>query len=216
VEDVHLHGGHGVQVSQDDVYRLPVPGDVDMEPPPAEARPVLDPEAGKVVRFAVRGDQLREGLEAPQDPHRGGGLEEDRPGGDFEEVRFVGAGRLDAFPVPPAAQDQRRLPPVRALRGEARPPPHPFEQAVGGRGDAGVAARVQGENQVSVKAMNPGLCFQGLRPGHDRGRPGRRRGAFGCPGRQRPCQQQDGEYQASAPHQPSRRAPGRRGAEAPS
>ena len=64
VQDVQLHGGHGVEIALDHLDGLPAPRHVDHEPPPWESRPVPDRGRRKKPAVLVPLGQLQERLEA--------------------------------------------------------------------------------------------------------------------------------------------------------
>ena len=70
VQDVQLHDRHGVEIALDHLHRLPVPGDVDHEAAPGEARPVGDHDRGQIPARAVPARELQQGLEAVEDAER--------------------------------------------------------------------------------------------------------------------------------------------------
>ena len=47
VKDVHLHGRHRVEIALEHLHRLEVTRDVDHQPAPWKARPIVDLNAGK-------------------------------------------------------------------------------------------------------------------------------------------------------------------------
>src|SRR6516225_3957145 len=89
VENVQLHGGHGIDVAEDDGKRHPVTGGIDHEAAPREARAIFDVDGGSGEALFGRCYQLGKGLDTAEGTVDGGGVEGGALGGDVEGVRFV-------------------------------------------------------------------------------------------------------------------------------
>ena len=89
MEDVHLQGGHAVQVPLDDLDGMEMTPGIDEQAPPGETGPVDDLDAGDVIPRLVRAEQLKEGFEAAEDADVGRRRQDDLSGVDDQRVGFV-------------------------------------------------------------------------------------------------------------------------------
>ena len=164
MQHVQLHRRHRVEVPQDHRLRHPVAHDVDHQPAPRIARPILDRHDGHADGAVGPLDELQDGLETAQDAEGRLRRQGELAGPHRYRVRLVldglldGAGALRARHAerdPPAARARRAWPHLRELS------PEPHERS----GDARVGAphADRGEAAAEIERSRAELRRHGQR-----------------------------------------------------
>ncbi len=94
VEDVHLHGGHGIESPLENGHGHEVASGIHEEAAPGESGPIADGHCGELEAFRSEAHELEECFEAAQCPPGLRSLDRRARGGDAECVALIhGGGR---------------------------------------------------------------------------------------------------------------------------
>ena len=93
VEDVELHGGHGVQIALHYIERHEVARRIEHQAAPGKAGLILNVDGGNLVAVRAEGHELREGSQAVEYAGARGRFERGAIRGHIQRVRFVLAER---------------------------------------------------------------------------------------------------------------------------
>ena len=179
VEDVELHGGHGVEIALHHFERHPVARGIHHQAAPGKARLVFDVNGGDFEAIRAERDQLREGLEAVQRAGAGGRLERGALGGDVERVGFVFAERGIVVAGRRAFHAQLGRGVLQAEHGNAGLAGEPHHEAADGGFQAGVRRADERSLEGVVDRQFAGGGPHGGGQRHQRGRRRERRGEQG-------------------------------------
>jgi hypothetical protein len=116
VKNIHFNSGHRVEVSLDDVNRLPMARDINEKASPAKTRLIHNAHGGYEKGFLIQIDKLQKGLQPSQNAYGRSGCQTGALLGHVKRVGLICAGRPNRLSGSAAVNLKSSRPGIRRRR----------------------------------------------------------------------------------------------------